>query len=136
MKLPARDRALYRFGALSGLVLMLLTGWLGLAEFTVCLDGDGRIHSEVAGGDCRPDADEHATESDDCGDCIDVAAESQALRNDAGMQESTAPLPSILPPDALQAAHAALVATDAPPDRVDPASGRLAAFRDTIVLTC
>ena len=93
MKSPSVQPGAPRPLVLLALLLVFLTGGIRLGEWTLCLELDGRVHSEAGGGDCAADGQGHVDHERldaalatpalpagvDCDGCLDITGRSLAL---------------------------------------------------------
>jgi len=92
-------------------LLLVTTGGFRPSEWTLCVEPDGRVHTELAGGDCAsedrahfPDGTAHElayqaapVQDTDCGDCYDITGRSHGLRIREEIATPAVPVPLVLP---------------------------------------
>jgi len=134
---------------LLALLLLVTTGGFRPMEWTLCVEPDGRVHTESVAGDCAGEERAHAapTPADglaygtapapdaDCGDCVDITGRSHGLRL---REETTVPVVQVplITPDRLPALGPARgPARPAAPD-LPCASALTDRATGTTVLTC
>ncbi|MDZ4806509.1 MAG: hypothetical protein SGI90_16780 [Candidatus Eisenbacteria bacterium] len=139
-----------RASVLLALVLVFLTAGIRLGEWTLCLESDGRVHSESGGGDCAQDGRDHDDHQGDeslsssrdaavadCDGCLDITGRSLALRLKNESIDSSSihilPLVSCLLPVSGPAWSAVRLTGD--PESASPSRLIFRAI-DTIILTC